>query len=151
VDAEAPAWEVRVAARGREQPVAFVRKERIAIGPPLSFDREEPRTTALEFVLAALGADLIGCFQREASRHRLVLHDIEAAVEAVLRNPLTFLRVVGEEGDPSVRGIRVRVYVSTEAVAEQVEAAWRAAIEISPLATTLRRAVELDLTLKRMI
>ena len=148
---EGTTWDVRVAARGREAPVAHVRRHRFEVGPPLSFDRDEPRTTALEYVLGALGADLVGCLERAARRRRVEIDSIEATVQAELANPLTFLRVVGEEGDPSIRRVRVRVYATTGAAAADVDAAWREALETSPLASTFRRSLDLDLTLKTLL
>lgn len=148
---------MRVSARDRRSASAFIRKHRVEIGPALSFDPEEPRVTAVEHVLAALGADLATGLMRLARRHGVELSDVEAAVEGWPEGPLAWLRVVGKEGTPSLARVRVRVYVTTDAgppaAADPpaVEALWREVLATSPLANTLRGGVDLDLSVKTVM
>ena len=144
-------WSVRVSASGRGEAAVYARGHRFDVGPALSFDRDEPKVTALEHVLGALGADVATGLLRIARKRRVEIHSVEATVEASLSNPLTWLRVVGEEGDPSLSRVKIRVYVSTPADPVEVEPVWREAIETSPLVSTFRRSVELELTYKAVI
>ena len=57
-----------------------MRTHRYDVGVPLSFDREEQGITALEYVLGAIGADLVVGLQRVARKRRLKLDAVEATV-----------------------------------------------------------------------
>jgi hypothetical protein len=144
-------WRVRVAAERRDVATAFVRTHRIEIGPALSFDPHEPRATALEHVLAALGADVATGLLRLARRHGVELHGVEATARAWSANPLAYLRVVGEDGSPGLSRVRIRVYATTQAAEESVRALWEETLESSPLVSTLRPCVEMELSVKTVM
>ena len=141
-------WDVRVAATETQAARAFVRKHQFDVGVPLSFDLEEERVTALETALGAIGAEVVVGLRRVARKHRLVVDDVEATVQARLRNALVYLGVIGEAGDPGMRQVRIRVYVTTAAPADAVERVWKEVLATSPLICTLRDAVDLELTYK---
>jgi hypothetical protein len=139
-------WSVRVVANDRREASFYARSRRVDLGPALTFDRDDPRTCALEHVLGALGADVATGVLRAARRRRVEVHSVEAAVEGSLRNALTWLGVVGEEGDPGIERVKVRVYVSGPAESEDVEGVWQEALAASPLVRTLRGAVDLEVS-----
>lgn len=144
-------WQLRVCAAGNDEAAVYVRNKRFQVGVPLSFDQEEKGITSLEYVLGAIGADLIGCFQRLARKKRLSVDAIEAVVHATLKNPLTYLSVVGESGDPGMQTVGVRVYVTTAETADVVDCIWKEALALSPLANTFRDLVTLQLSCKTQI
>jgi hypothetical protein len=144
-------WDVRVVATDPGAAAVYARSHRFEIGAPLSFDRDDPRVSALEHVLGALGSDVVVGLGRLAKKHRLEVFGVEATVEARLENPLTYLGVVGEEGEPALKSVRVRVYVRTPRDRQAVEVVWREMLATSPLVCTLRRSVELDLTVKTLV
>src|SRR5947208_51170 len=94
------AWRARVRATRRGQATAYVRKHQFTVGAPVQFDEQYDQVTALEYVLAAIGADLVKGFQSAADRRRLTVDQIEAVVSGQLDNPLVHLGVVGEAGHP---------------------------------------------------
>ncbi|HZO15511.1 MAG TPA: OsmC family protein [Polyangiaceae bacterium] len=141
-------WSVRVAATSHERANAFVRGQRLEIGPPLAFDSELGATTAFEYLLAALGADLTVGLRATARRKRLDVDGVEAVVRAELDNPAVYLGVVGEEGSPALARVRVKVYVSTLEEEDTVREAWEQTLARSPLYQTLRAAVAIDLDIK---
>jgi len=141
------AWRARVRAARRGHTTAYVRQHRFTVGAPVQFDEQYDQVTALEYVLAALGADLVAGFRAAADRRRLALDEIEAVVTGQLDNPLVHLGVVGEEGDPGLRTVGVRVFVSTDEEESRVHQAWDEALGRSPLARTFASAVRLDLSI----
>lgn len=56
-------WSVRVSASGQDQAAVFVRKHRYEVGLPVHFDEEYDRVAALEYVLGAIGADIVNGLQ----------------------------------------------------------------------------------------
>lgn len=140
-------WNLRVRASGQGKATAYVRQHRIEIGVPLQFDPEYGEITALEYLLAALGADLVNGLRAVARRGRVPLDEVEALVSGRLNNPLTSLGVVGEEGHPGIEQISVRVYVSTDADEERLQSIWEEMLRRSPLLRTLQPAVQLDISL----
>lgn len=144
---EALAWSLRVAATAPDAATVYARRHRLEVGPALAFDSEAPRVSALEQVLGAIGADLVTGFLKRARRRRLEIDGVEALVEGRLGNPLVWLDVVGEEGDPGLIALSVRVYVGTPADTAAVEAVWQETLARSPLVRTFRRALDLQLTL----
>lgn len=133
-----PVFSVRIHSPSAAATTAFVRQERIPVGEPLSFDPAYRGVTALEHVLAGVGADVVGCVRRAAKRRRVEVEEVEAVVDATLENALTYLGVVGEEGTPRVERVHVKVYVSSYEDEERVAAVWAEALARSPLASTLQ-------------
>lgn len=142
---EEVSWTLRVRATGPNQATVYARQHRFTVGVPVQFDEQYDQVTALEYALAALGADLVNGLHLAARRRRIALTDVEAVVAGALDNPLMYLGVVGEVGHPGLARVSLRVYVSTDADAEAVEAAWMEAQERSPLARALQPGVALDL------
>jgi len=138
-------WTVRVAAGPDDGATAYARKRSFAVGAPLSFDEEYPRTTAFEHLLAAVGADLVAGLRLVARQRRLRIDQVEAVVEGSLRNPLVHLGVVGEEGDPGLDSLAVKVYVDTLEDADAVRRVWDEALARSPMMHTFRFEPELKL------
>lgn len=143
-----PSWSLRVRSAGTDRAVVYTRSHELTVGAPLSFDREYERTTALEQALGALGADVVAGFTVVADRRRVEVDDVEATLLAELDNPLTYLGVVGEEGDPGLERVGIKVYVSSPAPERTLRAVWDEARRRSPLLNTLRGCVDLELTLE---
>ena len=139
---------VRVKSREAARSSVLVRKHQFTVGRAITFDREEPEVSAMETVVGAVGADVLSTFQKIARERRIVLDEVEANAQGELNNALTYLGVIGEEGDPSLRALTIKVYASTGAPDADVRAAWAAALARSPLATTLGRCVDLRLDLQ---
>ena len=140
-------WTVRVRADGRRRAVAYARQHRFEVGAPVEFDREASAVSALEYALVALAADLVGTFQEHARRSRVPVDAAEAVVTGALNNPLTVLRVVGEEGHPGLERVTLKLYVVSSAPPDDVRRVWDDARALSPLARTLGTALDLDLEL----
>jgi len=145
------AWRARVSGSEVSPVDVYVRKHHLAMGRSLEFDPEAPWLSPLEFVLGALGADLLAGFRRVAKERRLAIDRTEATVEGRLDNPLVHLGVVGESGHPGLVLANVKLFVSTLDPEAAVRAAWEEAIERSPLAHTLRPSVDLRLELDIVI
>ena len=111
-------WTLRVRATGTNLATVYARQHRFTVGVPVQFDEQYDQVTALEYALAALGADLVNGLRLAARRRRIALTDVEAVVTGALDNPLTYLGVVGEEGHPGLARVTIRVYVSTDAEAQ---------------------------------
>jgi hypothetical protein len=141
-------WNVRVRSTGRGQATAYVREHQFTVGEPIHFDAEYERVTGLEYVLGALGADLVAGLQRAALRRRIAIDHVEAVVSGTLDNPLTYLGVVGEQGHPGIERIVARVYVGADEDEAQLEEAWQEALGRSPFVGVLARAIDLQLTFK---
>lgn len=141
-------WTLRVRAAGEGRSTIYVRQHRLSAGEPLHFDEQYEGTTALEHLLGALGADLVGGLQVVARKQRVELNDVEAVVSGQLNNPLTYLGVVGEEGHPGLERATVTVFVSSPEPEESVRRAWEEMLRRSPVVHTLRPAVKLDLDMK---
>ncbi len=139
------AWTLRITGNGRKGATAFCRKHKFEVGQPLHFDEEYDQIASLEYVLGALGADLVTGFAVLADKRRLDLDDLEAVVQGHLQNPLIYLGVVGEEGHPGIRSVTIRVYVSSPEPEESVRAVWEEMLERSPLYRTFASAVDLHL------
>lgn len=136
-------WDVRVFARESGPARAQARGHAFEAGTALQFDREYPHLTALEYVLGAVGTDLVCGMREAAGRRRVTLDRIEALVSGVLDNPLVHLGVIGEEGHPGVRRIGVKLYVSSVETPERIRPIWEEALQRSPLANTFRGVLDL--------
>ncbi|GIW78539.1 MAG: hypothetical protein KatS3mg105_0346 [Gemmatales bacterium] len=125
-----------------------VRRQCFSVGQAIEFDSEAPLASALEYVLGALGADIVTGFKRLADRRGVAVDEVEALITGRLNNPLVYLGVVGEKGNPGLEHVSVKVFVSTFAPADTIEEVWQEVLRRSPLVCTFRRAVTLELNWK---
>lgn len=140
-------WRVRVVSTGRRRATAYARGHRFEVGPAVSFDAEADPVSALEYALAALAADLVSTFTGLARRRRLEIDAVEAVATGALNNPLTVLQVVGEEGHPGLERVVIKMYVVSPAAPAEIGRVFEEARALSPLARTLRAAVDLSIEL----
>jgi len=142
-------WTVRVLAGSNKGPsTVYARKGQFQAGDPLHFDPEYEHITALEYLLGAIGADLVGGLKVLARRRHLQIDNVEAVVSGRLHNPLTYLGVVGEEGRPALERVVATVYVASPEPQDQLRHAWGEALTRSPIVNTLRSSIALDLELQ---
>jgi hypothetical protein len=141
-------WSVRVSASRPTQAAVFVRKHRYEVGLPLHFDEEYEQISALEYVLGAIGADIVNGLQALARKRRLSVDQVEAVVQGELNNPLTYLNVVGEQGHPGLETVSIKVYISSLEPEAQIHQLWEDVLARSPLVRTFQKAVQLELNLQ---
>lgn len=144
-------WTVRVERVGEQEAKVFSRNHVFVVGEQASFRETDPHPSAVEYLLGALGGDLLRGFQIQAARQRVAVDALEVMLSGRLNNPLSHLGVVGEAGHPGLESIQGTFYVSADADRSALEEMWRAALERSPLFNTLRRSVELSLELRVML
>jgi uncharacterized OsmC-like protein len=138
-------WTLRVTSPDRHTARVTTRRQQFAVTRPVNFDVEHDGISALEYALGALAAELVTGLREFAHRRRVDLDDLEAVVTGELKNPLTYLEVMGEEGDPSISRVHIKLYVTSREPEPAVQALFRQAVELLPLARTFRDLVRLDL------
>ena len=143
-----PSWTVRVGNADRGAAIGYVRSSRIEVGLPLQFDEQYGRVTALEYLGAAVAADLVVGLTELARRLRLQLDHVEAVAHIELENALVHLGVKGEVGSPRIERIAIKIYVDTLDDPAAVERAFREVLDRSPLVQTLGPTVEFSHELK---
>lgn len=138
-------WSVRIHRTGSGSARVYCGKNSFSVGKQASFSEGEPLPTAVEYLLGALGSDLISGLELQASKRGIEIEGAEAVVSGRLDSPLVFLGVVGAEGRPGLASIEATVYVGTSADEATLRDAWNAALKVSPLASTLERCVRLEM------
>ncbi|MCA9520522.1 MAG: OsmC family protein, partial [Myxococcales bacterium] len=139
-------WSVRVTSDPKGA-VGYVRTSRVPVGAPLSFDAEYPAVSALEQVLVAVAADLVQGLALLARRRRLAIDRLEAVIHGRLGNPLVYLGVVGESGDPGLASLACKIYVDTLEDEARVRSVFDESLRRSPLYNTFARAVRFEIEL----
>ena len=135
-------WRARARARGNMKSAVYFRNFTFDVGQPASFQQKDEHPSAVEYLLAALAGALTTGFATECAREGLEVDDIEISIRGTLDNVLAHLGL--EEGDPSFKRIELKCFASTMDDEEKVRAAWRRAFDRSPLAQTLKKAVEIE-------
>ena len=123
-----------------------VARRQFSIGRPLEFDEASPRVAAIEYALGAVGGEIVNGLRAFADRRRLPIDAVEAVVTGELANGLTYLEVVGEQGQPKIARIRVKVFVASGDGAA-ARALFEHMLDRLPLVCTLRAAVALTIEL----
>ena len=141
-------WTVRVERVGERETKVYARNHAFAVGQQASFDQADIHPSAVEYLLGALGGDIISGLQAQAARHRIRVDGIEMRLSGKLNNVLTHLGVVGEEGHPGFESITGTLYISADAEAADLEPLWRTTLERSPLFNTLKRCVTVSIELQ---
>ena len=148
---EAHTWTLRVSAAERGQATVFTRQHQFRVGAPVHFDRAYEAVSALEYVLGAIGADLVNGLQALARKRRVAIERVEAVVEGELNNPLAYLGVIGETGHPGLQRVQVKVYVASLEEEAAIRRLWQEVLATSPLVYTFQAAIRLDLRLQVVI
>jgi hypothetical protein len=141
------AWTSRVSWMGESRATAYTRNHAFTVGGQASFREADAHPDAVEYLLGALGGDLISGFASHAARRGVEVDAMEASIFGRLNNPLVFLGVVGESGHPGFEEISCTLYVSADADKETLKEVWRTTLARSPLVSTLDRCVGLTLNL----
>jgi uncharacterized OsmC-like protein len=139
--ARAYEWRVRSRSTGHLKSTVYFRNFSFEVGQPASFEEKDVYPSAVEYLLAALAGALSTAFATECAKDGLEVDDIEISIRGKLKNVLAHLGI--EEGDPSFESIELKCFASTVDDSEKVRAAWQRAFDRSPLAQTLKQAVEL--------
>jgi hypothetical protein len=148
MDPERYTWTLRVSTAGKNRATVFVRQHQFPVGAPVQFDAAYDAITALEYVLGAIGADVVNGLQTLARKRRVEVDHVEAVVQGELNNPLTYLGVVGESGHPGLERVSVKVYVASLAAEEDVQRVWQEMLDKSPLVQTFQPAIRFELSLQ---
>lgn len=141
-------WTTRVRGTGKNEATAYARNQTFAVHGQASFKETDPHPSAVEYLLGALGGDIITGFAAHAARRGIVVDALEASISGRLNNPLVFLGVVGETGHPGFEAISGTLYVSADADEPALQEAWRETLARSPLVNTLQRCITLSLELQ---
>ena len=124
---------LRITSSESEATRVSVRRHQFAVGRPIDFDSESARITALEYVLGAVGAEVVSGLRVFAKRRRIELDDVEAVVDGELENPLTYLEVVGEQGYPGLSRVSIKVFVASPSDEGRLSQLWNETLERLPL------------------
>lgn len=135
-------WSLRARRTAEAETTVYSRNFSWQSGASIDFDRKGKLPGALEQLLGALLSDVIHCFAVQCSREGLVLDDLEATLGATLNNSLAAVGI--EEGDSSIKEIKLVVYVTTGAREDDVHRNWNAALETATTFQTLSKACSID-------
>jgi hypothetical protein len=140
------AFALRVTAPDRDVARVSVGRRHFSIGRPVEFDEASPHVAAIEYALGAIGGEVVNGLRTFADRRRLPLDAVEAVVSAALDNGLTYLEVIGEQGQPRIARIHVKVFAAAGDTAA-TRALFEHMLDRLPLVCTLRAALALTIEL----
>jgi len=141
-------WSLRVEGAGDREAKVYTRKHVFSVGGQASFADEDDHPSAVEYLLGALGGDIVSGFRYHAARNGVQVDGLELIVSGRLGNPLVSLGVVGAEGKPGFESISATLYVSSDADEPTLQRIWRSSLAISPVVKTLEGCVSLALDLR---
>lgn len=139
-------WQARIRWSGGMAATAFVRNHAIPVGQPASFDTADAAPSAVEHLLAALGAALAVGMQWRLSQRGAEVRQLEVVLRARSRDNLAFLGVT--DGDPALAGVEGKLYLDSDADPALAETLWQETLHRCPVARSLTGAVEVDIALR---
>lgn len=143
-------WTVRVRSTGEQEANVYAGRHLFSVGKQASFTDQEAAPTAVEYLMGALGADLVSGFRNQAKKRGVEVDSTECVVKGRLDNPLVFLGVVGAEGRPGFSSMSVTLFVSADADEDSLQEVWRDSLAVSPIFDTLKKCVSLSLELRQI-
>lgn len=111
-------------------------------GNSIDFDRSGQHPSSLEQFYGSVLADLINCFSLRCSRSQIALDELEGTVNGCLQNSLAATGI--EEGDSSIKEIKVVVYASSPAASAEIQREWTSALGDSAVYQTVVKACDFD-------
>ena len=139
---------VRVQRTASRVPRAYGRAQSFDIGSQASLREVDDAPSAVEYVLGALGGDLVCGLERAAEGQGVSLHAIEITLNGRLDNILTHLGVIGEQGHPGLAGIDGTAYIGSDADESEIHRAWQRTLDRSPLYQTFTRCAAVTIAVK---
>jgi hypothetical protein len=141
-------WTVRGSSADGGVTRLYVGRNSFSAGPAVSFRPDEPLPSAVDYLLGALTAEMVGNFA-SCLRERSVDFDaVECRIAGQLEDPLASIGVVGAKGGPAMRAITGTVYVSADADGCVLKDAWCTALSRSAVYCTLQRCVSLSIEMR---
>lgn len=152
-------WSLRVRQTAPGQCSVYARSHVFPVGQPIDFsfgaggggrtsaDGIGSPLSAVEYLLASLGACLAAGYQVHASRAGVAIDQLEVAVRGQLGNPLIFLGL-DDEGSPGFSEASATLYVNADADEALLAEVWATTVARSPIVNTLKGTVALDLNLQ---
>jgi hypothetical protein len=129
---------------------AYARVQTFDVGSQASLVEADSNPSAVEYLLGALGGDLLRGLDRAAAGAGVTLHAAEIALSGRLDNILVHLGVIGEQGHPGFRTIDGTLYISTDTDQPTLESVWQRTLARSPLYNTLTRCADVTIRLSVM-
>ncbi|WP_109430972.1 sulfurtransferase TusA family protein [Sulfoacidibacillus thermotolerans] len=140
-------WSVRI--RGKEGLLAqaYARNHSFLVGQPTDFGATVDAPSGVDFLLAALGSDLVVGLKATASRSQVLLDEIECTLRASLGNVLYAIGLE-EQGSPAIEEITGVLYVASSAEEQEVRNLFVQTVARSPMYQTLQRTCRLNVRLE---
>ena len=139
--ARAYEWRLRARSSNPLATTIYCRNFKWQVGQPASFEEKDQHPSAVEAALGALAADLVTGFAVACTRNSITIDDIELTVRGRLHDAMAHLGL--SDGDPSLAAVDIKLFASTFADEDRVQAIWNETVRRSPLARTLAKATEL--------
>jgi hypothetical protein len=136
------AFSLRVTAPSPNVARVSVGGRQFSVGRPLEFDDASPHVAAIEYALGAIGGEVVNGLRAFADRRRLSIDAVEAVVSATLENGLTYLEVIGAQGQPKIARIHIKIFVAALDLAA-THTLFEQMLDRLPLVCTLRGALVL--------
>jgi uncharacterized OsmC-like protein len=147
-DEQAFSWTARVRSISRDRSIVYARDKSFAAGRAASFKQTDAQPSAVEYLLGALGADIVSGFWMIAEESGIEVDDVEMRLSGRLGNALVYVGVIGEVGDPGFAEIAGTLYVSANAEESALREVWQTALARSPIFNTLKKGVQLKLDMR---
>lgn len=144
-------WTVRAKEQNNGHALCFARQHSFKVGDAVSFDSEYNSISSLEYVLGAVGSELITNLKRLARKKKIEIDAVEVVINGKLSNPFVYLQVIGETGSPEIETLNLKVYISTLESKSNIDSLWQEVLKISPLINTLRHSVQFKYDLKLIL
>lgn len=135
-------WSLRARRSTELETTVYSRNFSWTSGNVIDFDRSGSLPSSLEQLFGALLSDVINCFATRCSRRGILLDELEGTLKGTLNNSLAAAGI--EDGDPSVKEIKLVLYVTSPAASAEVKQEWELALSNSPVFQTLKKSCEMD-------
>jgi hypothetical protein len=126
---------------------AYSRAQSFDIGSQAGLRETDDAPSAVEYLLGALGGDLVIGLERAAEGQGVSLHAIEISLNGRLDNILVHLGVIGEQGHPGLAAIEGTAYVGSDAEEGAIRQVWQRTLARSPIYNTLTRCADVSIRL----
>lgn len=118
------------------------------VNEELSFDSANTKMTGIDHFIGGVASSIVLAIMRFDQQHDQQIDQVEARLVFDVRNPLTYIGVVGCDEAPSIDRIHMVIYAVSLAETKTVEDIVDQALHRCVVFQTLRRAVHFDVRVK---
>ncbi|WP_125711032.1 OsmC family protein [Companilactobacillus zhongbaensis] len=139
---------LRAVSKNKEKSKIYLDNTIYDIDKEISFDSENTEPTSTTHFVDALASSIIFSITNYDKKHDDVVDEIEGKFSFQLTNPLSYIGVIGYEGEPKIDKVDLTLYIVSFAEEEELTKLCEKAMKNSIILNSIKDSIEVNTRIK---